>query len=120
ALVKVLGMAKKVATEDFPVMIIGEGGSGKKTLARKIHEMSGRKDHQAVLIHCSALDSAIADIELFGEVDRPGLIEKANGGTLILDEVAFLPLTIQTKLLRAIVSGELYRVGSKIPTAVNF
>lgn len=120
ALVKVLGMAKKVASEDFPVLIIGEGGSGKKSLARKIHEMSGRKDHAAVLIHCSALDPAVVDIELFGEVDRPGLIEKANGGTLILDEVTYLPLTIQTKLLRAIVSGELYRVGSKIPTAVNF
>lgn len=120
ALVKVLGMAKKVANEDFPVMIFGEGGAGKKSLARKIHEMSARKDHAIVLIHCSALDSAVVDIELFGEVDRPGLIEKANGGTLILDDVTHLPLNIQTKLLRAIVSGEIYRVGSKVPTAVNF
>lgn len=120
ALVKVLGMAKKVAGEDFPVMIFGDGGSGKKSLARKIHEMSARKEHASVLIHCSALDSAVVDIELFGEVDRPGLIEKANGGTLILDDVTHLPLTIQTKLLRAIVSGEIYRIGSKVPTAVNF
>lgn len=117
--VKILSAAKKLAAEDLPVMIIGEAGTGKKSIAKRIHELSNRKNASSIVVHCGALGSQTAEIELFGETDKPGLVEAANGGTLILDDVASLNLDIQKKLLKVLVSGEIFRVGSKIAQSVN-
>lgn len=112
-------IAKKIAGEDFPVMIIGESGTGKKLLARKIHSLSGRNEGEVEVLHCSALEDHQAEIELFGTADRPGLFERANQGTLVLDCVEDLSLNIQAKVLRTLLSGEIYRTDSRSATPVN-
>ena len=117
--VEVINMAQKVAKEDFPIFIHGMTGTGKKLLAKKIHSLSNRKSKECILVHCSAVNEGQLEIELFGTTSRPGVFLRANGGTVILDSVETLPLSIQNKLLRLMVTGELYTTDSNIPVAVN-
>lgn len=119
AIMELNNIAKRVAGEDFPVMIIGESGTGKKLLAKKIHSLSGRAQGEIHVLHCSALEEQQMESELFGTSERPGLFEKANQGTLILDCVEELPLNIQAKVLRVLLSGEIYRTDSNKPIRVN-
>lgn len=119
AIMDLNNIAKKVAGEDFPVMIIGESGTGKKLLAKKIHSLSGRVQGECNVLHCSAIEEAQMEVELFGTKERPGLFEKSNNGTLILDCVEDLSLNIQAKILRTLLSGEIYRTDSNSATAVN-
>lgn len=118
-ILEINNIAKRIAGEDFPVMIVGESGTGKKLLARKIHSISSRAEGEVHVLHCSALDEAQVELELFGTTERQGLFEKANQGTLILDCVEELSLNIQAKVLRTLLSGEIYKAGTNIPTAVN-
>ncbi len=115
----ILTMANKIAKEDFPVMIQGESGTGKKLLAKKIHSMSLRANAECITVHCEAIEASRLEAELFGRKEAKGLIEKANGGTLILDNVQALPLEVQAKLLRTILSGEIFNIDSNIPNKVN-
>jgi Nif-specific regulatory protein len=115
----VLNITKRVAAEDFPVLILGESGTGKKLLAKKIHSLSERKNSECITVHCSSIAEGQIELELFGTTERPGVLQRANGGTIILDDVEQLPVTIQSKLLRALVSGEVFLTDSNIPVAIN-
>ncbi|MGD8862833.1 MAG: nitric oxide reductase transcriptional regulator NorR [Myxococcales bacterium] len=111
-----------VAPSDFAVLVTGETGVGKELVARALHHYSPRRDEALIHVNCAALPEAIVESELFGHLrgaftgaaaDRPGKLEVAHRGTLFLDEVGELPLSVQPKLLRTLQNGELQRVGSE-------
>lgn len=121
AMVKLKNELDIVAQSHLTVLVTGETGVGKELVARRIHHLSQRSTGPLIYVNCAALPENIAESELFGHVkgafsgaisDRAGKFEIANGGTLFLDEVGELPLSIQPKLLRALQSGEIQRVGS--------
>ena len=117
--VSTLQVAERVAKEDFPILIAGEAGTGKKLLARKIHSMSLRADRECILVHCSAINESQLELELFGTQERMGALLRANGGTVILDSVDELSVGIQKRLLRFLVSGELFTTDSNLPIQSN-
>lgn len=111
---------KLVAKSDLAVLINGETGTGKELVARSIHSYSRRHDRPLIYINCAALPESIAESELFGHKkgaftgaiqDRMGKFELANNGTIFLDEIGELSLSIQAKLLRTLQEGEIQRVG---------
>ena len=112
---EVVQMAKKIASQDFPVLLEGQHGVGKKILAKKIHAWSARKGG-CVIASCSALNEAQLDRELFSS---KGLMIQANGGTLIIDDIANTTPHIQTKILRALVGGEMMTVDTDQKIALN-
>jgi anaerobic nitric oxide reductase transcription regulator len=110
-----------VAPSDFAVLVTGETGVGKELVARSIHQLSTRRDEALIDVNCAALPESIVESELFGHLrgaftgasaDRAGKLEVADKGTLFLDEVGELPLSVQPKLLRFLQEGEIQRVGS--------
>ena len=110
-----------VAQSDLTVLIQGETGVGKELVAAQVHANSARAEFPMVYVNCAALPENIAESELFGHTkgafsgavsDRAGKFEIADGGTLFLDEIGELSLAIQAKMLRALQSGEIQRVGS--------
>ena len=110
-----------VAPSDLAVLIQGETGVGKELVARRLHQQSRRADAPFIAVNCATLNDTLADSELFGHVrgaftgavgERRGKFELADGGTLFLDEVGELPVATQAKLLRALQTGQLARVGS--------
>lgn len=117
-----------VAPSDLTVLILGETGVGKELVAQRLHEGSRRSMRPLVQVNCAALPETLADSELFGHrrgaftgatQDRMGKFELAAGGTLMLDEVGELPLTVQAKLLRVLQSGDIQRPGSDRPLRVD-
>lgn len=112
---EIVQMAKKIAGQDFPILLEGAHGVGKKTLARKIHSYSTRKGG-CVVASCSAMNEAQLDREIFSS---KGLMVQANAGTLILDDIGSTSLNIQTKILRALVSGEMNAVDTDEKIALN-
>ena len=117
------------AASDAAVLLSGESGTGKELAARAIHRYSRRADAPFVAVSVAALNSSLAESELFGHVrgaftgaeeDRTGLLIQANGGTLFLDEVAEIPLPTQVKLLRALEHNEVVPVGSNHALATDF
>jgi two-component system NtrC family response regulator len=120
--------AKKVARTDYPILIQGESGTGKECLAQAIHAMSDRSDMPLVIIDCGSIPENLLESELFGHekgsftgahARQIGKVERAHGGTLVLDEIGELPLQLQVKLLRFIQEGTIDRVGGKEPLSIN-
>jgi two-component system, NtrC family, response regulator AtoC len=118
----VLELASRVARHNTTVLITGESGTGKEVIARAIHRMSPRNERSFTGINCAAIPEQLLESELFGHTkgaftgataDHPGLFELANGGTLLLDEIADLPQALQAKLLRVLEEGEIRRLGAR-------
>ncbi|MBA2339432.1 MAG: sigma-54-dependent Fis family transcriptional regulator [Pyrinomonadaceae bacterium] len=117
-----LRLAGRVAETNAGVLITGESGAGKDKLARFIHHHSARRDAAFVQIDCAALPAELIEAELFGYergaftgamAAKPGRFESAHKGTLVLDEIAYLPIESQAKLLRVIERGEFERLGAR-------
>lgn len=118
----------RLARSMAPVIVTGESGSGKELAAREIHRNSGRADKPFIAVNCGAIPEMLMEAEFFGyrkgaftgaNDDRDGFFQAANGGTLMLDEVADLPLAMQVKLLRAIQERRVRKVGATVEEAVD-
>src|ERR1051326_4018381 len=121
AFVEVMKLVGRVASTNLPVLITGESGTGKEIVARAIHRRSARGDKPFVAVNCGALPAELIESELFGHVrgsftgatvDRRGLWQEADRGTVFLDEITETTPAFQVKLLRALQEGEIRRVGS--------
>ncbi|MBS1507947.1 MAG: sigma-54-dependent Fis family transcriptional regulator [Bacteroidetes bacterium] len=128
ALKEVFSMIDKVAKTDANILILGENGTGKELVARAIHQNSLRKDNSFVAVDMGAITETLFESELFGHKkgaftdareDRPGRFELANRGTLFLDEIGNLSMSLQSKLLSALQSRQITRVGSNNPVEVD-
>ena len=127
-MLQVYGRIRDLATNDYPVHIAGETGTGKELVACAIHNESRRGGRPFVPINCAALPEGVLESELFGHVkgaftgavrDKKGRFELAHGGTVFLDEVADLPKSVQAKLLRVLQEGTFERVGGEQTVSVN-
>jgi len=121
AMREVLDLARLVSKTPVNVLLQGENGTGKELIARMIHEGSDRRDQPFVAVNCASIPEHLMESEFFGyekgaftgaDHSKKGRFEEADGGTLMLDEIADMPLTIQPKFLRAIQEGEGSRLGS--------
>ena len=128
AMRKVLELATRVAAAKTTVLITGESGTGKERLARAIHERSERAAGPFLVVNCGALPEALMESELFGHekgaftgaaTKTPGLFREAEGGTVLLDEVGELPLSLQVKLLRVLQEKSVRPVGAAQEVAVD-
>jgi len=118
----------RVAPQRATVLIEGPTGTGKELIAAELHRHSGRRGQPFVVVDCGAIPSALIESELFGHLQgaftgatasRPGAFEEANGGTIFLDEIGELDLSMQPRLLRVIESGEVKRVGENRYRKIN-
>ena len=121
AIRQVIDKIMQVSATDITVLLQGETGVGKDLTARAIHSLSKRKHNNLVIVNCGAIPEGIIESELFGHEKgaytgaheaRQGYFEKADGGTIFLDEIGDTPKNVQVKLLRVLESGEYFRVGS--------
>ena len=128
ALRAVLHQVEQVGPADSTVLLRGETGTGKGLIARRIHQLSKRKDRPLITVNCAALPATLIESELFGHekgaftgaTDRKiGRFELADGGTIFLDEIGDLPIELQAKLLRVLQDHEFERLGSSITRNVD-
>jgi formate hydrogenlyase transcriptional activator len=128
AMASVMETIRQSADTDATVLITGETGTGKDYLARCIHNLSARRNHLFVKTNCPALASSLFESELFGHAKgaftgandkRIGRFELAHGGTIFLDEVAELPISLQAKLLHILQDGQFERVGDSRPVQID-
>jgi len=124
----VMEMVRQVAPLNNTVLLLGETGTGKEVIANAIHFLSPRKDGPFIKVNCGALPESLIDSELFGHergaftgavVESRGRFERAEGGTIFLDEIGELPPAAQVRLLRVLQHREVERVGAKRPIQVN-
>ncbi len=125
----VRAMAERYARTDATVLITGESGTGKEMVAQGIHAAGRRRDRPFVAINCAAFPETLLESELFGYEEgaftgsrrggRPGLFEAAHLGTIFLDEVGDVPLTLQSRLLRVLQERQVLRLGSNDPTPID-
>ncbi|HCJ30988.1 MAG TPA: sigma-54-dependent Fis family transcriptional regulator [Pseudomonas sp.] len=125
---QLLALAARVARSDSTVLVSGESGTGKEVLARYIHQQSLRADKPFIAINCAAIPDNMLEATLFGHEKgaftgaiamQPGKFELAEGGTLLLDEISEMPLTLQAKLLRVLQEREVERVGGRKPIPLD-
>lgn len=129
AMLKAVQLARRAAATPVTVLLSGESGTGKELFAHSIHHASGRKNAPLVRVNCAAIPETLLESELFGyetgaftgarKGGKKGLFEEANGGTIFLDEISEIPLTVQVKLLRVLQEKEFVRVGGLKPIGVN-
>src|SRR6185295_7208966 len=128
AMQEVRTLVEKVARSMAPVLVSGESGTGKELVARAIHEISPRSAQPFIPVNCSAIPEQLLEAEFFGyrkgaftgaAEDREGFFQAANGGTLFLDEIGDLPMSMQSKLLRAIQERSVRPVGAVSELPVN-
>jgi transcriptional regulator with PAS, ATPase and Fis domain len=122
-------IAKKLALSEHPILIQGETGTGKELFAQAIHEHSLRKNGPFLAVNCSALTETLLESELFGYEEgaftgaqrggKKGLFEMADNGTIFLDEIGDISLTVQSHLLRVLQEGEIRRIGGKRIIPIN-
>ena len=122
--------AKKISPTDSTVILLGESGTGKELFAHAIHLDSFRKNNPFVKVNCASIPAELAESELFGYSEgaftgalrqgKPGKFEMANGGTIFLDEIGDLPLSLQAKFLRVLQEKEVERIGKSSPKKVDF
>ncbi len=136
--IKIIGSSKlmvelratvaKYGQTQAPIYISGESGAGKELIARSIHEQSPRKEKPFVAVNCGAIPPDLMESELFGHkkgsftgayIDKEGLFKVANGGTLLLDEIADLPMNMQVKLLRVLQEREIRPIGETKDIAID-
>ncbi|MCC6587703.1 MAG: sigma-54-dependent Fis family transcriptional regulator [Bryobacterales bacterium] len=125
---ELFALIRQVAPTRAPVLITGESGTGKEMVSRAIHALSERRDGPFVPVNCAALPETLIESELFGhergaftgaQERRIGCIERADRGTLLLDELGEMPIHTQAKLLRVLEDSRVRRLGGKTETAVN-
>lgn len=128
AMGRVYDLIAKVAPTDATVCIIGESGTGKEVVAQAVHQLSRRRVEAFVPVNCGAVAATLIESTLFGhekgsftgaERQHRGVFEQAAGGTLLLDEVTEMPLELQVRLLRALETGSVTRVGGEEPIALD-
>lgn len=125
---KVFNLVEIFAPTNETILIVGETGTGKDLIAKKIHDLSPRKDKPFVAVNLASISSSLFESELFGHVkgsftgantDKIGYFEAANKGTIFLDEIGELPKELQGKLLRVIQYNEIFRIGSTQPIKLD-
>jgi two-component system response regulator AtoC len=121
-------LVARIAASAMSVLLLGETGVGKEVMAERLHALSPRRDKPLVKLNCAALMSSVLESELFGHErgaftgalrDKPGLIESADGGTLLLDEIGEADPAVQVKLLRVVEARETQRIGALRPRIVD-
>ncbi len=127
-MLSIIEFVKKIAPFDNTVLIYGESGVGKELVAKGIHELSPRKEKPFIPVNCANISAELMEAEFFGykkgaftgaSEDKKGIIEKADGGTVFLDEIGEVPFDIQAKFLRFLESKEIRRVGDEKPIKVD-
>lgn len=128
AMRRVLDLLERAASADVPVLLVGESGTGKEVLARALHARSPRAGRPFMAINCAAIPETLLESQLFGyrrgaftdaREDRRGLLQEANGGTVLLDEIGDMPLVLQGKVLRTLQEKEVHPLGSPAPLPVD-
>jgi DNA-binding NtrC family response regulator len=124
----IIALIRRVAHVDTTVLILGESGTGKEVIAQAIHNQGDRKNKKFVAINCAAIPEELLESELFGHAkgsftgatgQKSGLFEEAEGGTIFLDEIGDMPLSLQAKLLRVLQERKIRPVGSNVSKDIN-
>jgi DNA-binding NtrC family response regulator len=120
AFLEVMKQVDSVSITDLPVLLIGEPGTGKQLVACAIHQRSGRSDHPFIPVNCSAVPADSIEAELFGiDPSRPGFWQKADRGTLFIDEITETNSSVQAKIWQTLQTGQISRHGSDETQPVN-
>lgn len=128
AMRKVFNLVEIFAPTNETILIVGETGTGKDLIAKKIHDLSPRRNGPYVAVNLASISHTLFESELFGNIkgsftgstnDKTGYFEAANGGTIFLDEIGELPKELQGKLLRAIQYNEIFKIGSSTPIKLD-
>jgi len=128
AMREILQLIQRVAPSNVSVLVTGESGTGKELVARALHNLSGRRNKPFIAVNCAAIPETLIESEIFGHEKgaftgaierRAGCFELAESGTLLLDEIAEMPLATQAKLLRVLEDRKLRRLGSKDETSID-
>ena len=124
----VLDLVRRAAASDTPVLLAGESGTGKELLARALHDGGPRRSGPFLAVNCSAIPETLLESQLFGHrrgaftdarEDRRGLLLEARGGTVLLDEIGDMPVSLQGKILRALQEKEVHPIGAPVPVKID-